>query len=114
MSLLSRAGTILAATTVKVEPGRYGYKDPLGYTDVPHLIGGIIRFSLGVVGAVFLLMFIYGGFLWLTAGGEADRVKKARHTLVNAVLGLAIIFLSYTIVSFIITMSGRIQGSSLG
>jgi amino acid transporter len=77
--------------------------------DIPVLIGGIVRFALGIVGSLFLLMFIYGGFLWMTAGGSGDRTKKAKNTIVNAVLGMAIILLSYTIISFVIEIASRVQ-----
>ncbi|MBM3205165.1 hypothetical protein FJZ48_04305 [Candidatus Uhrbacteria bacterium] len=93
----------------KVLPGRYGYKDPLGGVDIPRLIGGVIRFSLGIVGSIFLLMFVYGGFLWMTGGGEAKRVGKAKDTLKNAVLGMAIIMLSYTLVTFVLEIGTRLQ-----
>ena len=98
------------AQTVSSAPGRYGVKDPLGGTDIPTLIGGFIRYALGIVGALFLVYFIYAGFLWMTAGGEAERVKKSKHTMVNAVIGILVVMLSYALVSFLIGVSGRLQG----
>lgn len=77
-------------------------QNPLGgTTDIPTLIGKVIKTSLGVVGAIALLMFIFGGFLWMTAGGASDKVKKGRDILVWATLGLALIFSSYAILNFI-------------
>ena len=40
--------------------------------------------------------------MYLTAGGTADRVKKATQTLTNAVIGLVIVAFSYMLVTFVI------------
>ncbi|MCK4968358.1 MAG: TrbC/VirB2 family protein [Candidatus Aenigmarchaeota archaeon] len=66
-------------------------------------VGAIIKIILGVVGALALVMVIYGGFMWMTSGGKADQVKKGKDTLVWAVAGLALIFFSYVLVNFVIT-----------
>lgn len=52
---------------------------------------------MGVTGVIALLMFVIGGFQWMTAGGAADKVKKGKDTLVWAALGLVLIFSSYAI-----------------
>jgi len=67
------------------------------------LFGRIIQAMLGVVGSIALVMFIYGGFLWLTSGGSADKIKKGRETLVWAILGLVVVFTSYIILSYVLT-----------
>jgi len=76
--------------------------NPLGTASPEELIGRIIKAVLGIVGSIALLMFIYGGFLWLTSGGSPEKIKKGKDVLVWAVIGLAIIFLSYTLVGFVI------------
>jgi len=70
---------------------------------VPTVIGNIIRVFLGVVGSIALALLIYGGVIWMTAGGNPDRMKKAKGTIVWSILGLAIILGSYTIISTIIS-----------
>lgn len=77
--------------------------NPLGTTDVPTLIGKVIKAVLGVVGSIALLMFIYGGFLWLTSAGAEQKITKGKQVLVWAIIGLAIIFLSYAAVGFVIS-----------
>ncbi len=76
--------------------------NPLGTADLPSLIGRVISAVLGIVGSIALLMFIYGGFLWLTSAGSTERITKGKNVLVWATIGLAIIFLSYTLVGFVI------------
>jgi uncharacterized membrane protein YjfL (UPF0719 family) len=51
-------------------------------------------------------MFVYGGFTWLTSGGSAERIKKGKDILVWAVIGLVVIFASYTAVDFVLTALG--------
>ena len=95
--------TALAATPTPPTP-TYPLKNPLGTTqDIPTLAGVIIQAILGLVGSVALLMFIWGGFLWLTAAGNPDKIKQGRDTMVWAAVGIAFIFSSYIIVKFIIT-----------
>ncbi len=77
--------------------------NPLGSTkDVPTLIGKVINGVLGVVGSLALLMFIYGGFMWMLSAGNEKMVEKGKNTLMWAAAGLVVIFMSYTLVKFII------------
>ncbi len=69
--------------------------------DVPSLVRNITSGILGIVGAVALLMFIYGGVLFLTSMGNTQKVDKGKNTLLWAALGLIVIFLSYSILTFI-------------
>jgi len=79
--------------------------NPLGSKDmnIYDLIGRIVKALLGVAGSASLLMFVYGGFQYLVSGGDATKVKKGKDTLVNAALGLAIIFGAFMVVNQLIT-----------
>lgn len=65
-------------------------------------IGKIINSALGIVGSLALLMFIYGGFTWLTSAGSADKVTKGKNILVWATIGLVVIFMSYGATRFVL------------
>ena len=81
--------------------------NPLGDIDTPQeLIGKIINSALGLVGSIALLMFIYGGFLWITSAGNPQNVQKGQDTLKWAVIGLVVVFTAYAIVKFVITELG--------
>lgn len=90
-----------AVSVEEIEKFRKGYllEDPLGGKSVPELIARIISQVLPLVGALFLLMFIWGGIMWMTAGGDSAKVQKATKTLTNAVIGIAIVVFAYVIVS---------------
>ncbi len=111
--------TVLATTsttpTTSPSPAAdagYGFIDPLGSRTIPQILGGVVRAALGFVGAVFLLFFVWGGFLWMTSGGDTERVKKARASLLNALIGILIVFFSYVLVNAIIGLSSEIQSPS--
>lgn len=74
--------------------------NPLGGdVSIPKLIGRLINIITGIVGAIALLMFIYGGFLWLTSAGDSKRIESGKNTLVWATLGLVLIFSARAILS---------------
>jgi len=53
-----------------------------------------------------LLMFIYGGFIMIFSGGSPDRVQKGKQTLLNAIIGLVIVFSAYAIIQFTLSAVG--------
>ncbi|OGL62694.1 hypothetical protein A3C09_02330 [Candidatus Uhrbacteria bacterium RIFCSPHIGHO2_02_FULL_47_44] len=76
--------------------------NPLGTTSIEGFIGRLIKAILGLSGSVALLMFVWGGFQYLWSGGDPKKVEKGKETLKNAVLGIVIIFFSYTLVNTLI------------
>ena len=67
-------------------------------TDIKVILGTIIKVALSLVGSLTLLMLVWGGFLWLTSGGNPERVKKGTQTMLWAAIGVIIVFSSYFIV----------------
>lgn len=65
------------------------------------VIGNIIKTGMGVIGTIALIMFIYGGILWMLSMGNAERSKKAIDILIWSALGVIVILASYAIVSFL-------------
>lgn len=73
--------------------------NPLGAeTDIPAFIGRGIRGVLGVVGAIALLMFVYGGVMWMTSAGDQKKVQASQSIIKNSVIGLLLIFFSYNLI----------------
>ena len=63
--------------------------------------GQIVGALLALVGVLFFVLMIYGGILWMTAGGNDTQVKNAQKTITAAVIGLVIVISAYAITMFI-------------
>lgn len=80
--------------------------NPLGADiGVAEFISRAIRTVIGFVGALALLMFVYGGVMWMTAG-DSKRVDTAKEILKNSTIGLLLIFFSYSIISIVFGLLG--------
>lgn len=87
-------------STAKLTPG--GTPTPL-----PQLIGNYIQIFLSLLGVVFLILMLVGGFRWMKARGEAAEVTKAKEIIMDAVIGLIIVAASYAITAFVINAVGK-------
>ncbi len=71
-----------------------------GVSDILIVLVNGAEYLLGISGAVALIMFVYGGFTFILAAGDKTKVGDAIKILKNAVIGIAIIFLSGILVRF--------------
>ncbi len=61
----------------------------------------IYNFLLMAAVVLATVMLVWGGFMWMTAGGGAERVGKAQEYIWNAIAGLIILFGAYLILSIV-------------
>lgn len=97
-----KKSTATATPSTGSSGGSVTLPDPLGGVTLPVLVGNIIRSFAGVAGAIALLMFVYGGVMWIISGGDKGKVAKAQSILKNATIGLVLIFGAYFFVAAII------------
>ena len=64
--------------------------------------GRIIQGAMALIGVAFGILIIYGGFLWMTARGNEETVKKSIHILQTAVIGFIIVVGAYAITDYVI------------
>lgn len=76
--------------------------NPLQTTSLQVLFGRLVQIGLGVLGTIALVIFIYGGFLWMTAMGSGEQTKQAFSTLLWGALGVIVILASYAILDFVL------------
>lgn len=69
---------------------------------VNKLVGQIINIFSIVVGIVAVIMIIYGGFRYITSGGDSGNVTNAKNTILYAIIGLVIVALAQFIVKFVL------------
>ncbi|MFH1745205.1 MAG: hypothetical protein ABH881_03505 [bacterium] len=75
----------------------------------------VVQAFLALLGTIFLALIIYAGFLWMTAGGNEDQLKKAKGIIQKAVIGFLIIACSYAITSFVFKqLPGGQRGTTSG
>ena len=71
--------------------------------DIPELIGKLLIPVLGIIGSITLLVFVFGGFVWMTSGGSPEKIKKGTKAMLYAAIGLCIIFSAYGIITIVTT-----------
>lgn len=77
------------------KPAFFGSDKPV------EIVGKIIQFLLSFLGVLFLVLLIYGGYLWMMDRGEEALAKKAKDIIKNAIIGLIIVLGAYAITNFV-------------
>lgn len=73
----------------------------------------VVNTLLFVVGAVAVIMIIYGGFRYIISGGKAESVTSAKNTILYAIVGIIIALLSYAILNFVVNSLTITNNSNL-
>jgi hypothetical protein len=81
--------TVIAATGI--ESREMG--NPLGTTDFNELITKIIDWLANIGALIAVIMIIYSGFLFMTSGGNEEKVTKAKKALTWSLVGLAVLII---------------------
>jgi Mg/Co/Ni transporter MgtE len=74
----------------------------LGDRDPREIAASIINIALGFLGILAVIIILIGGFQWMTAAGNEDKVSQAQKIIVAGVIGLVIILASWGIASFVL------------
>jgi hypothetical protein len=83
--------------------------------DITGMLGNAARWLFGIVGSIALLVFMWGGFTWMTSMGDSGKVKKGKDMMVGAVIGIVIMFAAQALVNFAVSaIAPRAVGSSCG
>jgi len=106
-AVFAAANFALAATTANVwgedvNGANFQATTGLGGADVRVTIANIIRLALGFLGIIAVILIMYAGWLWMTAGGSSDKIEKAKKILIGALIGLLLILSAFAIASFIL------------
>jgi cytochrome bd-type quinol oxidase subunit 2 len=73
-----------------------------GTTGINTIITNIVNIFSIIVGIVSVIMIIYGGFRYVTSGGDSGNVSSAKNTIIYAVVGLVVVALAQFIVQFVL------------
>ncbi|MFA6198215.1 MAG: hypothetical protein WC734_03640 [Patescibacteria group bacterium] len=102
LCLLAVAIPTLAATPAT---GSGVLNNPLGNGNpdmrIEDVIILVIKYLVGVLGIIALVMVVYGGFQYIYSAGNSERLQKARDTIIYAIIGMVIVILSLSILRFV-------------
>ncbi len=74
----------------------------LGQTPLEQTIASLINTFIGLLGIVAVIIILIGGFQWMTAGGDDEKIGGAKKMIYAGVAGLAVILAAYAIAEFVI------------
>ncbi|MBD3250867.1 hypothetical protein GF380_00085 [Candidatus Uhrbacteria bacterium] len=81
---------------------------------IPAFIGTAVNALLGIFGALFLLLIIWGGIQWMFAQGDTNKVKAAQDTIKNAIIGLVVVAASFAIATYVLDALSEVTGEATG
>lgn len=96
MSLMLLVGFVGLAGATDVYP-EAAEDIGLGNADPESIVVNIINWILGILALIAVIMILIGGFKWMTAGGNEEKVEGAKKLLIAAVIGLVIILAAWGI-----------------
>ncbi len=73
----------------------------VGKTTLVGLLLKIIQFLLTFAGVVAVGVLVIGGFWYITSAGNEEQAEKGQKAITNAIIGLVVVILAYTIVAII-------------
>lgn len=66
------------------------------------VISGILSTVYFWAGVITVGLVIYGGFMYVISNGDSSKVKKAKDTIVYAIIGLIVVLLAFAITSIVV------------
>ena len=79
----------------------------LGKGDLQTTIANIINVALSLLGIVAVVIILLGGFKWMTAAGNDDKVEEAKKLILAGIIGLAIVMSAWAIARFVLIQLGQ-------
>jgi hypothetical protein len=74
---------------------------PLSEITFENMISSAVNFVLIVASVLFVFNFLIGGIKFMLSGGNREKLDSAKRQLLNAILGIIIIFSSWAVLGFI-------------
>jgi hypothetical protein len=86
-----------------------GTGDPAMLQDLECIFTRVVGTLIPIAGLLFFIMFLMGGFKYITSGGDPKAVASAHATLTYATIGITIAALSYMLLYIIYYLTGNAQ-----
>ena len=73
--------------------------------DVRDTAVDIVKYLMTFLGIIAVVVILIGGFRWMTAGGNEDKIASAKKTITAGAIGLIVILAAFAIVTFVIQIT---------
>ena len=80
--------------------------NPMNFGDLSELIGRAINALMAFIGSITLVLYIFAGFLWMTAAGTKEKIVKAKSIFIWTSMGVVVMLGSYILVKFVFDILG--------
>jgi uncharacterized membrane protein len=105
---------INASSGTSTNGGDCGTTSGNGEGTLESIASTIVNIFSVIVGVAAVVMIIFGGFRYITSGGDSGRVGNAKNTLIYAIIGLIIVALAQAIVHFVLDNAAAANNPSSG
>lgn len=102
LSILAIALPLVASAQFGVNEVEKGLGNVLPTTEPRETAARLINIALGFLGLIAVVIVLYGGFMWMTAAGNEEKITKAKQILTAGVIGLIIIIMAWAIAKYVI------------
>lgn len=107
-------GLVAAKGALAVTYGiEYGNNVELGQAEPTDIVLSAINWVLGILALIAVIMILIGGFKWMTAGGNEEKVEGAKKLLIAAIIGLVIILAAWGISLYAVRTLGDVTGATV-
>lgn len=93
--------TIVLLAQLNAAHAQIEVRNPIQTEDFTGLAASIIRWLLSIVGGLSLLMLVYGGIVYITSGGDQQKVQQGKKIITWTIFGLLLVLMSYSILSLL-------------
>ena len=103
-------GTTIATTGEAGSLGTGCTDGTASTTGLYGLAANIVNVFSVIVGIIAVIMIIFGGFKYITSGGDSGNISGAKNTLIYAIVGLVVVALAQFIVRFVLNQANTVTG----
>jgi len=91
---------------VKTDTAKTGDYEEMTTLSLGSIIGWLVGLVFIIASVIFFFILVFGGIKWITSGGDEKKVAAARASITSALVGLAIVFAAWAIM----TLLGKLLG----
>ena len=82
-------------------------------TDPREMAVSVVKYLMTFLGIIAVVVILLGGFKWMTAAGNEDKVAEAKKLIIAGIIGLIIVLCAYAIVNFVVGITNDVLEGSL-